>query len=484
MTIHRIKDLPNLEDVNSFEDVNRELGRLRDALQEDKSERIQDFDILQLNNVPWIDVRGYGAKIDGTTDDTKAIHAATADMVEGDTLYVPKGSGNCVVTNVVFNPPDDCSLFCETIFESSSAGVAVNIGDEADGSSERRHRYRIIGLRVKNSTADDWSAGRVGVRLVSLYESYIDIRGIGGFEEEVVDGFEKNLECIGDNSHGFVYNEIHLGRIVDGKKLIYLDVNDSGWTNQNHFYGGHMSFTTWINDYTGCVVLTIVHDATHHLNQNVFMNPSFESNNATALAATIEGTYNTLFHPRTEGTGGITLGSDSLHCNVYFSYGQTNTVTNNGTKNTIFDNNEIIFHSGINGSAVTIRNVGSNTYKNYKGESTNGTETFSVTAGGIQYLYNNLGIRTSSFGTGMDRGIAISKGGAPSTSPTDVAQIYAADQTGGNTCVHTRTEDGKVVKLYQQAHIADAPGDTTANNATTINAILVALENAGFLATS
>lgn len=34
----------------------------------------------------------------------------------------------------------------------------------------------------------------------------------------------------------------------------------------------------------------------------------------------------------------------------------------------------------------------------------------------------------------------------------------------------------------QQAHIADAPGDTAANNATTINAILVALETHGLLA--
>jgi len=38
--------------------------------------------------------------------------------------------------------------------------------------------------------------------------------------------------------------------------------------------------------------------------------------------------------------------------------------------------------------------------------------------------------------------------------------------------------------LTQQAHIVDAPGDTTANNATTINAILVALETVGILASA
>lgn len=38
--------------------------------------------------------------------------------------------------------------------------------------------------------------------------------------------------------------------------------------------------------------------------------------------------------------------------------------------------------------------------------------------------------------------------------------------------------------VAQQAHIADAPGDSTANNATTINAIIDALEAYGLLATS
>ena len=38
--------------------------------------------------------------------------------------------------------------------------------------------------------------------------------------------------------------------------------------------------------------------------------------------------------------------------------------------------------------------------------------------------------------------------------------------------------------VAQPAHIVDAPGDTTANNATTINAILVALENLGLAASA
>jgi hypothetical protein len=67
------------------------------------------------------------------------------------------------------------------------------------------------------------------------------------------------------------------------------------------------------------------------------------------------------------------------------------------------------------------------------------------------------------------------------TAYTNRASLYAFDVSAGNTAIHAMTEGGKIIKLYQQAHIADAAGGT---EIATINAILAALENAGFLATS
>jgi len=96
----------------------------------------------------------------------------------------------------------------------------------------------------------------------------------------------------------------------------------------------------------------------------------------------------------------------------------------------------------------------------------------------------NFGIGQTTFGTNAAKVLAMGNATAPTSSPANCFQMYSADQAAGNACLHTRTEGGAVVKIYQQAHIADAPGDTAANNATTINAILVALENAGLLATS
>lgn len=99
-------------------------------------------------------------------------------------------------------------------------------------------------------------------------------------------------------------------------------------------------------------------------------------------------------------------------------------------------------------------------------------------------LRGNIGIGTSSFGTNAATVLGIANGTAPTTSPTDMVQMWSADQVAGNACLHTRTEGGAVIKLYQQALIADAPGDTAANNAVTINAILDLLENNGLMASS
>ena len=83
-------------------------------------------------------------------------------------------------------------------------------------------------------------------------------------------------------------------------------------------------------------------------------------------------------------------------------------------------------------------------------------------------------------------------GTAPTTSPADAAQEWAQDQAAGNSCKHFRTENGEIIKLYQQAHIVDA--DEAAGEAPTkaeydalvgkFNALLVYLENLGFNATA
>lgn len=94
----------------------------------------------------------------------------------------------------------------------------------------------------------------------------------------------------------------------------------------------------------------------------------------------------------------------------------------------------------------------------------------------------NVGIGTTSqFGSGVK---VIGIGNAttpPSTNPTDAFVFYGADIQPGESAPHFRTEHGDVIKLYQQAHIADC---TIADVVDKFNTLLGYLENTGFLATS
>jgi hypothetical protein len=92
----------------------------------------------------------------------------------------------------------------------------------------------------------------------------------------------------------------------------------------------------------------------------------------------------------------------------------------------------------------------------------------------------------SSYLDEANRILLMATGTAPGSSPADSAQLWVDDAAVGNACFHTRTENGAVLKLYQQAHIADPSGGATvdAQARTAINSILTVLENIGATATS
>jgi len=79
MTLSRKREYPTKQQFESTDDYAK---RLRDAIQEEATDRIQDFDIWKLSNtsfleIPWTDIRAYGATGDGSTDDTDAFNDAT-----------------------------------------------------------------------------------------------------------------------------------------------------------------------------------------------------------------------------------------------------------------------------------------------------------------------------------------------------------------------------------------------------------------------
>jgi len=105
---------------------------------------------------------------------------------------------------------------------------------------------------------------------------------------------------------------------------------------------------------------------------------------------------------------------------------------------------------------------------------------------------DNIGVRQNSWGTSATRTLAISTGISPSSSPADCFQLYSADITAGNAAAHTRTENGAVIKLYQEttgvaaatfaANTGTAVNDASTFDGYTLGQIVKALRNQGFIA--
>lgn len=115
-----------------------------------------------------------------------------------------------------------------------------------------------------------------------------------------------------------------------------------------------------------------------------------------------------------------------------------------------------------------------------------GTQNANIAGTGNTYFVSNngnFGVRQTSWGTDSVGVFAQGLGTAPSTSPTNAFQMYAADQAAGNTAPHFRTENGAVIKLYQQTANADTSGATLAALETEVNELKALLRNTGLLAT-
>lgn len=119
-------------------------------------------------------------------------------------------------------------------------------------------------------------------------------------------------------------------------------------------------------------------------------------------------------------------------------------------------------------------------------ETTTGNVIFNSTSG-------NVAIGGTSFGTSSDKVLAQYNGTAPGSSPTDAFQLYSADIVGGNAAPHFRTENGNIVKLYQEttgvgsATVVSGGGGTNMKtddtfDGYTLQQVVKALRNLGILA--
>jgi hypothetical protein len=173
----------------------------------------------------------------------------------------------------------------------------------------------------------------------------------------------------------------------------------------------------------------------------------------------------------------------------------TNPITGTGTTNYIPKftaagsiGNSIMFNDSAN-NRIGINNTTPSSTLHLIG--TFRADTSGITA--IQTDTNwNFYVNATSSGVNAQGTLVMGNGSAPTSSPSDLFHIYSADVTAGNAAPHFRTENGAVIKLYQEttsvgnAIISLGGGspvlDDTTFDGYTLRQIVKALRNQGILA--
>lgn len=224
-------------------------------------------------------------------------------------LVIPLGEYT-ISNTAIFDLPDFSTMEFIGSFVTATGLPAIRIGS----ASVNRFGYRVTGIKVRRTTIDI-AGTSVGVQLRNIVFSVIDIRSVTNFRDGVF--------LLSDQSNGGIsHNEIHLGQLHDNRTNLHLQANGTagGYVNENLFFGGSFNHTTSYPAVTTTNIL-VNFDGVVRNNNNRFFSPSLEDNSLLAIAATINGDNNIIFHPRIErpvsqSTYLIEFTVDSSECEV------------------------------------------------------------------------------------------------------------------------------------------------------------------------
>ena len=228
-------------------------------------------DALKLKTIKdYVTPEMFGAKGDGATDDTTAFKNCVADCVsKGLKLYVPKG---------------------QTMFIPNMELIEGLKSIQIDGAIKAPNgiEFRF----TSNQVGCDWSFNRVNGALI--------LSGLKDAIVKIVDADSLTLfaDSTISTAGSMAYNQFILGIVPS----ITLKGVNSGWINENFFYGGRVS--------------NLVVEGAYPHNGNYFINNSFED-------ATIDfkvGHSNHIINARLEGNNSVTFRENTSANTVHRGY--------------------------------------------------------------------------------------------------------------------------------------------------------------------
>ena len=419
-------------------------------------------------NIKWFDVTGNNDPLD---DAKIQKFIDTCNILKVKSLYIPEGKYLISSTKTFdfgFNLSSDIGvreLICEGEFISNvSSGTAIVIGS----SSLNISNLKCTGLAI-TSTGNPPTPGVTGIEIKDVVSSFIEIKKVYGFETGI-----KLKSDFGNG--GISYNQFYLNYLHDNTINLNFTASGAGYINENIFYGGSFNHTS---GFPNIPTYNVKMDSgsINLFNNNRFICPSFEDNNATqAIAASITGVGNTIINPRMENPNNdnykIIFDSNSYRCNLIGKgFGvKLASIQDDGNENSYETNTGTFLRTDTpypenykDYAVLTLQNATSSNNKTYRSLDATGNEVFNVNGLGMGYyshsVYTNSGFRwATSDGNFNDRGLFFGNGD-PTINPL-AGSIYFNNTVGLNERTlwiktdHTST-GWKAVTPYMKSLQAD-----------------------------
>lgn len=268
---------------------------------------------LNVSGGSLVNVTSFGAVGDGSTDDTDAIQDAF-DYCETNSCSV-YASGTFKTTSQL-TLKSDANLQGATfnVYNTPAIALQVSTADPTNSTfSLNTLQEKEIWLpKVINMTkpATGWAAQGAGVKFVQTYNCRIYINKIQGFTK----GAWFTTAYTG---RGNAYNNVFIRYLVNNQINLLLQPGaESGWVNQNTFYGGSLAYAaaegTSVSGVKNIAILNYDSSTVSDVDANAFINTAIEGT-APEYSLEISGTNTQFYYPRFEGGTAIhILGSNTL----------------------------------------------------------------------------------------------------------------------------------------------------------------------------